>query len=155
MEICLYQGVKFLALLGVASVTQATAPDIKKSVEQTRLSSALAVTMGCGTSIDQQVLDASPDWLLLSIPGDPGAAGQRRAVLGRTAGGRAVVQPVLTRDIPVFPRAAALIVIDADTLGGTAPGDDEIARALRPYATAWIKRDGAWTSRTAPWPERR
>jgi hypothetical protein len=48
------------------------------------------------------------------------------------------VQPLLSKPIPVHPRAAALLVVDADALGSAAPSDAEIARVLRRFGTAWI-----------------
>jgi len=127
------------------------AAGLADAIEATGLSAGLAVTLGVDAATDRAILGQAPGWLLLSLPGDAAAADARREQL-RDAAGRAVVQPRLGGGVPVYPRAAAALVVDADALGDAAPTDAEIDRALRPFGTAFVKRDGRWTSRTAPWP---
>jgi outer membrane protein assembly factor BamB len=116
------------------------------------LSCGLAVTVGCDGTVEARILEDLPEWVLLSVGGDVDAADARRARLSGFAG-RAVVQPMLGRGIPVFKRAAALLVVDADALGDDAPDEAEIDRVLRPFGAVWVKRGGRWTSRQGRWPD--
>jgi hypothetical protein len=144
----------FVVASVLASPLQAEdVPDLKSAMAETGLSSGLAVTVGCDGSIEEEILGAARDWVLLSLGGDVATADARRGKL-RDHAGRAVVQPLLSNEIPVYPRAAALLVADADAVGAAAPPSEaEIARVLRPFGTAWIRRGGRWTSRRGQWPE--
>jgi outer membrane protein assembly factor BamB len=141
-----------LSFLIICTVS-ASEPPVEQAMEATGLSAGLAVTMGSDAAIDRRILEARPGWLLLSLPGDSTASDNRRAELAGSDQGRATVHPLLSPSVPVFTRAAALLVVDADTLGDRAPDDQTIRTALRPYGTAFIKRNGTWTSITAPWPD--
>jgi|GEM_PF-3389342 len=145
----------FWGLVGIAAAWGAAAgeePDLAAAVKATGLSCGFAVTLGCDGRLEEEVLGTAPDWILLSVGGDMAAADARRERL-RAHAGRAVVQPLLSPEIPVYSRAAALLVVDADALGAQAPPDSEVARALRPFGTAWVKRHGKWASHRGVWPD--
>lgn len=141
-----------LASLAVRALHAEEAPDVKAGVAASGLVSGLAVAVGGDGAVETEILRAGPDWILLSVGGEVAAADARREKL-RSHAGSAVVQPLLSSEIPVYARAAALLVIDADALGSAAPSDAEIARVLRPFCTAWVKRGGRWASRRGQWPE--
>ena len=142
-----------LAMCSLLSAVTAMEPDTAPAIKATGLHSALAVTVGTTAELDQQLLKQAPGWLLLSLPGDSKQADQRREVLSASDQGRAMVHPLLSPEVPVFTRAAAVLVVDADALGELAPSDASIAAALRPYGTSFVKRGGSWTKTVAGWPE--
>lgn len=126
-------------------------PDVAAAMRATGLLSGLAVTVGCDGTLEADILKAAPDGILLSLGGDMAAADARRERL-RVYAGRAVVQPLLSHEIPVYSRAVALLVVDVDALGAAAPPAAEITRVLRPFGTAFVRRSGRWTSQRGQWP---
>lgn len=130
----------------------AAGPDVSAAIRDVELSCGLAVTVGCDGEIEETILKAAPAWVLLSVGGDFAAADARRAKLSAYPG-RALVQAGTGSMIPVFPRAAALLVVDGDALGKEVPSDAEIERALRPFGTAWVRKGGEWSSRRGKWPD--
>lgn len=141
-----------LLLILVQVAVAGERPDVRAAIAASGLSSGLAVTVGCDEALDADILEAAPDWVLLSVGGDVAAADVRRAKLSAHAG-RAVVQPLLSAQVPVCTRAAALLAVDCDALGSMAPDDAEVARALRPFGAAWVKRGGRWALHKGEWPK--
>ncbi|MCC5850459.1 MAG: PQQ-binding-like beta-propeller repeat protein [Verrucomicrobia bacterium] len=125
---------------------------LREAVERLKVPSSLAVVMGSDGSMEERILAAAPRYTILSVGGDVAAADARRERLAAHAG-QVSVQPGIGSAIPVFHRAAALLVVDAEALGGDAPNDVEISRALRPFGTAWVRRGGAWGERRGEWPD--
>jgi len=82
----------------VVSTGWTAEPNVRKSIEATGLASGLAVTLGCDAATDRAILQAAPNWLLLSLCKDVAAADARRAEL-RHESGRVVVQPLLSAEI--------------------------------------------------------
>jgi len=131
----------------------AAAPDLKTALDALNLKAGLAITIGVEAKVDQALLQTAPGWLLLSLPGDSTAADTRREFLRSQDQGRAMVHPLLQKEVPLFPRAAGLVIVDADRLGDSTPSWEEIQRVLRPYGSAFVKRNGTWQSTRAPWPD--
>lgn len=132
------------------------AATISAAMAATGLNAGLALVAG-GLEMAPHIThiaNTDPDWIILALCPDEGTADQLRAALAPSGLlGRVNVQPLLSSELPLHVRSAAILLLNADGLGTLAPDDAEIARVLRPFGAAWVQRGGVWAQSIGSWPE--